>query len=76
MRLFTASAIRARSRGNGVPEKEYEVSFVFSFQTLRHVGRFNVMEANLMVATKTASYGFDVVDLHYWMLHQIHKRMV
>jgi len=37
--------------------------------------RFNVMEANLMVATKTASYGFDVVDLHYWMLHQIHKRM-
>jgi len=37
--------------------------------------RFNVMEANLMVATKTASHGFDVVDLHYWMLHQIHKRM-
>ena len=37
--------------------------------------RFNVMEGNLMVALNTASFGFDVVDLHYWMTHQIHKRM-
>jgi len=37
--------------------------------------RFNVMEGNLMVAQTTAAYGFDVVDLHYWMTHQIHKRM-
>ena len=37
--------------------------------------RFNVMEANLMVAQTAAAFGFDVVDLHYWMTHQIHKRM-
>ena len=37
--------------------------------------RFNVMEGNLMVATTTASHGYDVIDLHYHMLHQIHKRM-
>ena len=37
--------------------------------------RFNVMEGNLMVALTTAAYGFDVLDLHYWMTHQIHKRM-
>jgi len=37
--------------------------------------RFNVMEGNLMVAQTTAAFGFDVVDLHYWMTHQIHKRM-
>jgi len=37
--------------------------------------RFNVMEGNLMVSTTTAAFGFDVVDLHYWMTHQIHKRM-
>ena len=28
-----------------------------------------------MVALTTAAYGFDVLDLHYWMTHQIHKRM-
>jgi len=37
--------------------------------------RFNVMEGNLMVSTTAAAFGFDVVDLHYWMTHQIHKRM-
>jgi len=37
--------------------------------------RFNVMEANNMVAHTTAAFGYDVVDLHYWMTHQIHKRM-
>merc|ERR1719427_790748 len=37
--------------------------------------RFNVMEGNLMVALTTAAFGFDVLDLHYWMTHQIHKRM-
>jgi len=36
--------------------------------------RFNVMEANQMVANAAASYGHDVIDMHYWMLHQIHKR--
>ena len=37
--------------------------------------RFNVMEANLMVATNTAAHGYDVLDLHYHMMHQVHKRM-
>jgi len=37
--------------------------------------RFNVMEANNMVAHSTAAFGYDVVDLHYWLTHQIHKRM-
>ena len=33
------------------------------------------MEGNQMVATTVASMGFDVLDLHYWMLHIVHKRM-
>ena len=37
--------------------------------------RFNVMEGNLMVSLNSATLGYDVVDLHYWMTHQIHKRM-
>ena len=36
--------------------------------------RFNVMEGNLMVALTTAAYGFDVLDLHYWMTHQVFNR--
>jgi len=36
--------------------------------------RFNVMESNLMVATNAASHGYDVVDLHHYMMHQVHKR--
>ena len=24
-----------------------------------------------MVALTTAAYGFDVLDLHYWMTHQV-----
>ena len=28
-----------------------------------------------MAAMTVASMGFDVVDLHHWMLHQTHKRM-
>ena len=28
-----------------------------------------------MVAQTAAAFGFDVVDLHYWMTHQIHERM-
>jgi len=37
--------------------------------------RFNVMEANLMVATAAASFGYDVLDLHHMLMHQVHKRM-
>merc|ERR1712080_444790 len=33
------------------------------------------MEANMMVANNAVAFGQDVVDLHYWMMHQIHKRM-
>ena len=33
--------------------------------------RFNVMEGNLMVALTTAAFGYDVLDLHYWMVHQM-----
>ena len=39
-----------------------------------HAMRFNVMEANLMVARTTASFGFDVLDLHSMMVHQVHRR--
>ena len=27
-----------------------------------------------MMATNTASHGYNVVDLHYYMMHQVHKR--
>ena len=37
--------------------------------------RFNVMEANLMVATTTASFGYDVLDLHHMLMHQVGKLM-
>ena len=33
--------------------------------------RFNVMEANLMVSTAAASFGYDVLDLHYMLMHQV-----
>lgn len=33
--------------------------------------RFNVLEGNLMVATTTAFYGYDVLDLHNMMMHQV-----
>ena len=29
------------------------------------------MEGNLMVALTTAAFGYDVLDLHYWMVHQM-----
>jgi hypothetical protein len=48
---------------------------VEGMEFLKNSMRFNVMEGNTMIALNTAAYGFDVVDLHYWMVHQIHKRM-
>ena len=33
--------------------------------------RFNVLEGNLMVATTTAFYGYDVLDLQNMMMHQV-----
>lgn len=41
----------------------------------KHSMRFNVLEGNQMVANTCAAHSCDVVDLHYWMLHQMHKRM-
>ena len=38
--------------------------------------RFNVMEANLMVATETAAAGYDVLDLHYHLMHQVCGNML
>jgi len=37
--------------------------------------RFFVLEANTAAARVVAQHGYDVVDLHYHMLTQIHKRM-
>ena len=77
VRIFTPSYIIGLVvEGMEFQKRSMRLVLFFSLQKLSFVGRFNVMEANLMVATKTASHGFDVVDLHYWMLHQIHKRMV
>ena len=36
--------------------------------------RFNVMEANNMVAHTTAAFGFDVVDLHFVFQGLLHLR--
>ena len=38
--------------------------------------RFNVMEANLMVARTAAFFWFDVLDLHNMMVHQVHSRQL
>ena len=32
--------------------------------------RFNIMEGNTFAATATASYGFDVLDMHYYMVRE------
>jgi hypothetical protein len=36
--------------------------------------RFNIMEGNQYAANAAAAYGFDVLDMHYYMCHQIHRR--
>ena len=30
--------------------------------------RFNIMEGNTFAATATASYGYDVLDMHFYMV--------
>merc|ERR1719431_2243887 len=37
--------------------------------------RFNIVEGNQMAAHVVASHGRDVLDLHYWMAHHIHRRV-
>ena len=41
---------------------------------LKKSTRFNVMEANNMVAHNTAAFGFDVVDLHFVFQGLLHLR--
>ncbi|XP_049864693.1 PC-esterase domain-containing protein 1A-like isoform X2 [Schistocerca gregaria] len=41
---------------------------------LRHTMRFEVMEANMYARDVVASFGFDVLDVHYYMRMQIHRR--
>merc|ERR1712029_930622 len=38
------------------------------------MGRFNVAECNQFASHCCASYGFDVLDMHFYMLTQIHRR--
>jgi hypothetical protein len=40
----------------------------------KHSMRFNVMESNVYAANVVASYGYDVVDMHYYLLKQINRR--
>jgi len=36
--------------------------------------RCNIMEGNQYAANAAAAYGFDVLDMHYYMASQIHRR--
>jgi len=40
----------------------------------KHSMRFNVMESNVYAANVVASYGYDVIDMHYYLLKQINRR--
>ena len=51
--------------GYNVPEIDF----------LRDSTRFNVVEANKMVAETTALYGYNVVDLHYFLQSCVHRRI-
>ena len=48
--------------------------FVPEIGFMKQSTRFNVMEANTMVANTTAVFGFDVVDLHYVFQGLLHLR--
>jgi len=37
--------------------------------------RFLILEGNKTIAATVAAYGFDVLDLHYYLMTQVHKRM-
>ncbi|XP_039282399.1 PC-esterase domain-containing protein 1A isoform X2 [Nilaparvata lugens] len=41
---------------------------------MKHTMRFEVMEGNLFASRLVSSHGFDVLDLHYNMRMQIHRR--
>ena len=40
----------------------------------RYSMRFNILEENQFAANVAASFGFDVLDMHYYMCNQIHRR--
>ena len=42
---------------------------------LKHSMRFNVMEANTVAATLFASFGYDVLDMHYHFLTQVRRKI-
>ena len=48
--------------------------FVPEMEFLQPSTRFNVQEANNMVANTSAAFGFDVVDLHFVFQGLIHLR--
>jgi len=39
-----------------------------NLEFMRHSMRFNIMEGNKYAATVSASYGYDVLDMHYYMV--------
>lgn len=41
---------------------------------MKHTIRFEVMEANMFVRQEVVSHGFDILDIHYHLLLQIHRR--
>nr|CAD7430141.1 unnamed protein product [Timema monikensis] len=41
---------------------------------LKHTLRFEVMEANLYARDVVATYGYDIVDLHYYLSMQLERR--
>ncbi|XP_046385588.1 PC-esterase domain-containing protein 1A-like [Ischnura elegans] len=47
---------------------------VKQIEFMKHSLRFEVMEANLFVRQIVPTYGYDIVDLHYHLRMQIHRR--
>ena len=43
-----------------------------NLEFMRHSMRFNIMEGNKYAATTCASYGYDVLDMHFYMVSFCH----
>lgn len=48
--------------------------FVKQVEFMKHYLRFEVMEANMLARQIVVSYGFDFLDVHYYLRMQIHRR--
>ena len=60
----------------GCSEKEEGREFFFVCgQNIYPCFRFLILEGNKAIAQTVAAYGFDVLDLHYHSMMQMHKRM-